>query len=406
MKRRKLIQSLALLTGSIIIPVGLNGWVARAVTPSNTQKKLIVIFLRGAVDGLNIVVPYQESSYYTARPTIALPSPGKEGGVLKLNEKFGLHPALAELMPLWQQRSLAFVHAVGSPDHTRSHFDAQEYMETGTPGVKTTTTGWMNRLLGIVNQDNPVQAVNLGTTTPRILVGSNPVANLPIGKAANRHLAIDELPVNTAFDRLYTGKDDLSMSYKEGQQAREILLQELDQEMNMANQGAPSPVNFATDAQNLAKLMVGDAKTQLGFMSVGGWDTHINENNLLNRNLKPLGEGLSALVKGLGSTYKDTAIVVMSEFGRTVRENGNLGTDHGHGNVIWLLGGGIQGGKVYGDWPGLEEGDLFQGRDLNITTDFRDVLLSLLSTHFRSSSANLAQIFPNYSTKEQIKFWG
>jgi uncharacterized protein (DUF1501 family) len=379
--------------------------VAKGLAENSTGKKLIVIFLRGAADGLNIVVPYQEAPYYEARPTIALPPPGQEGGVINLDGYFGLHPALAPLMPLWQQRSLAFVHASGSPDPTRSHFDAQDYMETGTPGAKNTATGWLNRLLGILPRQTPVQAVNVGTTTPRILAGQMPVANLPMGRAANRKMSIDVPVVSAAFDRLYNGNDPLSMAYQEGIEARDILLKELDKEMEQSAQGAPTPVNFSTDARNLARLIRGDAKTQIGFIALGGWDSHINEKALLNRNLNPLAQGLTALVQELGLSYKDTLILVMSEFGRTVRENGNAGTDHGHGNVMWVLGGGIQGGKVYGQWPSLEESELYEGRDLAITTDFRDVLTSVLSTHLQLSQGNLAQLFPGYSPKNPLHFW-
>jgi uncharacterized protein (DUF1501 family) len=166
--------------------------------------------------------------------------------------------------------------------------------------------------------------------------------------------------------------------------------------MDASSQNAPSTTTFIQDARTLAKLMVGDSKTQLAFIDLGGWDTHISQNNILPKNLESLGQGLATLVKELGSLYGDTTIIVMSEFGRTVKENGNRGTDHGHGNVMWVLGGNVRGGQVYGKWPGLEEAELYQGRDLAITTDFRDAIASILKPQFGLSNAQLQQIFPNY----------
>ncbi len=396
MNRRKFLQNVSLLATASFIPIGVHGWAARGIAQNNNRKRLIVIFLRGGIDGLKVIVPYRESAYYEARPTISIPPPGEEKGVLDLDGRFGLHPALADLMPLWQQRSLAFIHACGSPDPTRSHFDAQDYMESGTPGVKKTEDGWMNRLLAVLPKGRPTQAVNLGSTTPRILVGKMSVANLPRGRQANRKLPVDRPLIHAAFDRLYSGNDPLSLAYQEGQQAREILLAELEAEMLESSRGAPSPVNFVSDARKLAKLMVGDAKTQLAFLALGGWDTHVNQTGQLNRHLSSLGEGLTTLVRELGSVYSDTAIAVISEFGRTVGENGNGGTDHGHGNVIWVLGGAIRGGKVYGEWPGLAQSQLYQGRDLAIATDFRDAIASLLVQQMQIEASNLTQIFPGY----------
>jgi uncharacterized protein (DUF1501 family) len=402
MQRRKFCQQAAILTGASLIPVGVSGWVARGVAQTPNPKRLIVIFLRGAVDGLNVVVPYQEPDYYEARPTLALPIPGEAKGVLDLGGNFGLNPVLSKLMPLWQQKSLAFVHACGSPDPTRSHFEAQDYMENGTPGQKKTRGGWMNRLLADLPKGTPTQAINLGSTTPLILSGSMPVANLPIGKKAERSLEIDRPEIQSAFDRLYSGNDELSRAYQEGKEARNILLTELRSEMMNSAKGAPLPDTLASEARKLAQLMVGDARTQLAFLALGGWDTHVNQDNQLTRNLHNLAEGLTTLVRELGSVYSQTVIVVMSEFGRTVRENGNRGTDHGHGNLMWLLGGQIRGGKVYGQWPGLEESRLFEGRDLAITTDFRDVLSAVLQTHLHISDDRVQQIFPGFVPSQTL----
>jgi len=405
MNRRKFLHRVGIASTSAIVLLGTHGWAARSTSLNSdgNSKRLVVIFLRGAVDGLNIVVPYAETAYYDARPKIAIPRPNQNGGVLDLDGHFGLNPALAPLIPLWRQGSLAFVDACGSPDPTRSHFDAQDYMESGTPGVKSTADGWMNRLLATLPEHTPVQAVNLGDTTPRILSGSIAVASLPLGR--NSAMPLDLPQVSTAFDRLYSGNDALSQAYQEGQQARKTLLTDLDAEMKAANNGAPLPGGFARDAQRLAQLMVKDSSIKLAFLALGGWDTHVNQGGSqgqLAGRLKPLGEGLATLVQGLGSVYQDTAIVVMSEFGRTVHENGDGGTDHGHGNVMWTLGGQIKGGKVYGEWPGVSIGKLYQGRDLAISTDFRDVIVSLLEGHLQLDDAKIHQVFPGYTPSQKI----
>lgn len=403
MNRRNFLIQAGIFSASTLAAIGSNTWVARSATQKSNQQRLIVIFLRGAVDGLNIVVPYTETAYYQARPKIAIPQPGKDGGVLDLDGRFGLHPALASLMPLWQQSNLAFIQACGSPDQTRSHFDAQYYMETGIPGKQNTPDGWMNRLLGVISNKTPIQAVNLGVTTPQILSGRMPVANVALGRDGKSSL--DRPQVGAAFDRLYSGNDGLSQTYREGRISRQVLMNDLDSEMKMANNGAPLPNSFAGNAQKLAKLMVKDPRIELGFMALGGWDTHVNQGGSqgnLAKNLEKLGEGLTALVTGLGTVYANTAIVVMSEFGRTVNENNNGGTDHGHGNVMWVLGGQVRGGKVYGKWPGLSTAQLYQGRDLAITTDFRDVISAVLERHLSLNTAKLNQVLPNYAPTQKL----
>ncbi|NES64698.1 MAG: DUF1501 domain-containing protein [Okeania sp. SIO2D1] len=405
MKRRNFLQFASLLSASGIISVGSHGWVAKGLAQTNNRKRLIVIFLRGGVDGLNVVIPHQEYNYYDARPKIAIPAPGEAEGAIDLDGQFGLHPALADIIPLWQNRSLAFVHACGLNNDTRSHFDAQYYMETGIPGNKKIPDGWMNRLLANLPKDKPTQAVNLGDTPPRILMGAMPVASLPTGRKSSRSLPIDRPQIYEAFDRLYSSNDELSRVYQEGRRARDLLLADLEQEMEAASAGAPPPQSFAADAKNLAQIMVGDSKTQLGFMAFGNWDTHVNQGSsqgALARRLKPLGEGLVTLVQELGPLYSDTAILVMSEFGRTVKENGNGGTDHGHGNVMWVLGGGVRGGQVYGQWPGLDESELFQKRDLAVTTDFRSVISSVLEQHLEIERSQIARIFSGYSSERRL----
>lgn len=402
MKRRKFIQQAGIFSASSLVTVGANTWISRNISSANSpkSKRLIVIFLRGAVDGLSVVVPYTEPAYYQARKRIAIPQPDKPDGVLDLDGKFGLHPSLAALMPLWKQKNLAFVHACGSRASTRSHFDAQEYMETGTPGTKTTKDGWMNRLLAAMTEENnPIQAVNVGSNIPRILAGNAPVATIPAGRRVSKRLPIDNPKLTAAFDKLYSGDDALSKTYRDARESRQALM-ETDVEMQLANNGAPLPRGFSRDAQRLAKLMVRDSRIELAFLGLGGWDTHINQGNSkgqLSQRLQRLGDGLATLQKELGEVYQNTNIVVLSEFGRTVKENGNGGTDHGHGNVMWLLGGNIRGG-IYGDFPGLSNNQLYEGRDLAVTTDFRDVIATVLQSHMNLDKAKISQIFPNHNS--------
>ena len=395
MKRRKFLTAASLATGGMLIPVGCNSWIARS-SSTTSRKRLVVVFLRGGVDGLNILVPHQSAEYYQVRPTIAVPYPQTENGAIDLEGFFGLHPHLKDLMPWWKNKSLAFVHASGSPIIERSHFQAQDYWESGIPGVKNTTDGWMNRLLAELPQDRPTQALNVGITTPYILKGKMAIANLKPGKNSTAAIPTDRPHIDRAFSNLYSGTDALSKAYQNGKKAREIVLANLNQEMMYASRGAQSSNAFIDDAAEVAKLMVGNAKTQLAFMEVGGWDTHINQNPAFKRLLPSLGKGLATLARGLEPIFADTIIVVMSEFGRTVKENGNRGTDHGYGNAMWLMGGSVRGGKIYGDWTDLKQSLLFENRDLPVTTDFREVFSVILQRHLSISDRSLNRIFPGY----------
>src|SRR5215472_17446677 len=370
-------------------------WTARAEGPS---QRLVVVMLRGAVDGLNVVVPYGEEAYYEARPTIAIPKPGGDSGALALDGHFALHPALAALMPLWNDKKLAFVHAAGSPDPSRSHFDAQQFIENGTPGHPTTTDGWMNRVLAALpGARTSTDALSVGPTLPFILKGPIAVANLPLCPRAAQPMAIDQPQEASAFDKLYAGSGRQGEAYRQGREARTELIANMSSEEQMADNGAPTANALPAVADRLAGLMTRDRHIRLAFASLGGWDTHVNqgaESGQLANRLKPLGEGLAAFAKALGTDWDDTVVVVISEFGRTVHENGNHGTDHGHGNVIWLLGGSVRGGRVYGEWPGLAKAQLYQGRDLAVTTDYRTVFAAILERHLGLADRELVQIFP------------
>ena len=414
MQRRHLLQA-ATAAGLAWTAVGRSAFAATATRADQQlpgHKRLVVVFLRGAVDGLSVVVPYGEGAYYEARSTIALARPGQDGGVLDLDGHFGLNPNLAPLMPFWQSGQLAFVQASGSPDPTRSHFDAQDYMESGTPGRKGTPDGWLNRLLGA---EPPVAAppgahagvtrgISVGAVLPRIWAGPNPVANIANGARATKPTLLDRPQVSQAFDSLYSGDDAMSRAYRESQQARAEVNEAMspatmEREQMAADNGAPLPNGFPDDAARLAQLMRRDPNVQIAFLALGGWDTHVNQGGakgqLANR-LQPLGRGLAELATRLGPQLADTTILVISEFGRTVRQNGTGGTDHGHGNVMWALGGNIAGGKVHGRWPGIAPAALNEGRDLAVTTDFRQVLAGVCAHNLGLPDRRLADVFPDF----------
>ena len=397
MKRRDLLKYGAASAAGLLLPLVRNVWAARSETRG---PRLVVMFLRGAVDGLNVVAPYADELYYDYRPSIAVSRPGEADGLIDLDGHFGLHPALAPLLPLWQARQLAFVHACGSPDPDRSHFEAQAYMETATPGVSATRSGWMNRLAVALHYERAADTVAFGATQPLITRGTAPTATFPVGQGATRMKAMDRDPVKLAFDAVYTADPRLGRVYHEAIQSRSTLLAALKQDMEQSAQGAPDPQGFGNDARRAARMMAADPKLRLVFFQLGGWDTHVNQGagrgQLANR-LKSLGEALATFQAALGPSWHETVVLVISEFGRTARENGDRGTDHGHGNVHWLLGGAIAGGRVYADWPGLSESALHEGRDLPVTTDFRSVIDLILSAHLGANAAARHQVLPGFT---------
>jgi uncharacterized protein (DUF1501 family) len=388
--------------------------IARAQSASNnngSQARIVVIMLRGAMDGLSLVSPYGESEYFQSRSSIAIAKPGETDGSIALNNLHGLHPAFAPLMPYWESKQLAFIHASGSHDTTRSHFDAQDYMESATPGRKTTPDGWLNRLASTLIQGNQssnnqrLQAVNLGPTMPRIFSGSAAVASLASGNAATAKGVLDRPNWTQAFNGLYSGDDKLSLAVREATATRREIIDKLASDDPKADVGSLSLNGLAADTARLGQLMARDARVRLAFVPVGGWDTHVNQGNgkgqLANR-FGLLAQAIDALASNLGERLKDTSILVMSEFGRTVRQNGNNGTDHGHGNVAFVLGGGVNGGKVLGQWPSLDRSAIYENRDLAITTDFRDIIAELLEQRFRLSDNELAAVLPNMTKRQRV----
>ncbi|MBY0551094.1 MAG: DUF1501 domain-containing protein [Candidatus Obscuribacterales bacterium] len=402
MNRREFLKATALASLSSVTP--LNLWAAN--TSEAVNKKLLVILLRGAVDGLNVVIPAGDRRYYELRPTIAI----KPGAALNLDGYFALHPALAPMISLWKSKNLAFVHACGSPDPTRSHFDAQDFMESGEPGVRSAQTGWLDRLLlSLPDNHSAVRAINFGPTIPRIFSGCNRVANVTItGNGRNNSpMALREVPQLIA--NLYSDDPMLSATFREGVSARQTISKDMAgeappsrTEMELANRGASAPTpGFG---RQLARFLLKEPTMQVAFVTFGGWDTHVSQGSdtgQLADKLAVLGAGLTELYQSLGDMQDNVTTVVMSEFGRTAHENGNRGTDHGHGNVMWLIGGRINGGKVYGQWNGLANSALYEGRDLPVTTDFRSVLSAVLHGHM--NVATTASIFPGFTPDRQLE---
>ena len=366
------------------------------------RKVLVGIFQRGAVDGLNVLVPYAEKSYYDARPSIAVPRPGSaENAALDLDGFFGLHPSMAPLVPYFKDRSAAFVHAVGSPDTTRSHFDAQDFMESGTPGVKSTQDGFLCRALAEKKDPKatPLRAISVTAGMPRILAGSAGAISMPNVAQFGIRAGAQTQPAAESFESMYAGAvaGSLQATAKESFEAVK-LVQSADPAKIAPENGADYPKSpFGNAMKQIAQLIKSNVGLEIAFTDVGGWDTHAGEGGaqgqLANR-LKDYAGAIAAFAKDLGSRMADVTLVTMSEFGRTVRENGNRGTDHGHANHMLLLGGGVKGGKVYGRWPGLDTSKLYEGRDLAVTTDFRDVFAEILAGGL--AIGNLKPVFPGY----------
>lgn len=376
------------------------------------RKVLITIFQRGAVDGLNMVVPFGEKEYYAARPSIAVPRPNAADGAVDLDGFFGLHPRLAPLKPLWDSHQLAIVHASGSPDGTRSHFDAQDYMESGTPGVKSTQDGWLNRYLHAREHANatPFRAVALAPQLPRSLQGVEPaLAMNQIGQFGIRAGQATDM-VQASFESEYAAAADKVLNRTGGQAFDAVrMLKSADPSKYQPENGAEYPRTAYGDAlRQIAQLVKADVGLEIAFTEAGGWDTHVNQGSSvgqLAQRLNDFGQGIAALARDLGDRMEDVVILTMSEFGRAVAENGNRGTDHGHGNAMFIVGGqNIRGGKVYGKWPGLAREQRYDGRDLAVTTDFRAVFAEVVRGHL--GLADTRTIFPGFTETQRLGFIG
>jgi uncharacterized protein (DUF1501 family) len=387
------------------------------------KKTIVAIFQRGAVDGINMVVPFGEAAYYRVRRSIAIPAPRPEaGGAIDLNGFFGLHPSLQPLQDLWTRGEMSIVHAVGSPDPTRSHFDAQDFMESATPGVKETKDGWLNRVLretgcngcsgGRTLADGAAHAADhaagqadLGTTAfrgismtralPRSLQGSVPALAIP----DLTRFGVSDPSLEATFEKMYrTPQGDVVAAAGSDAFDAVATLRQLTARYQPAAGVQYPNGEFGTALRQIAQLIEADVGLEIAFAEIGGWDTHSNQGGptgQLAQRFTELSRGIRALYDDLGDLAEDVVILTMSEFGRTVAENGSGGTDHGHANCMFVLGGGVKGGKVYGEWPGLEPEQLYESRDLALTSDFRDVFAEVASKHL--GAQGLERVFPGHS---------
>lgn len=392
-RRRFLVSGGTLLAGLGGAPL----WLARAAAALAAPKRaLVVLFLRGAADGLNILPPLGDARYRALRPSIHLPEPGRPGGALALGGPFGLHPALAPLLPFYKEGSLAFVHAAGSPAATRSHFDAQDFMETGSAGGRMYEEGWMSRALerGHAWRTGPLAAVSVTARLPRSLRGRAPAMAFTDAdqvRAGGLKAASFEEMYDEAVDALLAGAaHDLKGAAR--------LLADVPPKAKGAAEALGYPKGgLGRDLFELARLLKADVGVRLGFVEAGGWDTHLEQGaaeGRLAQRLAELGGALAAFRQDLGPRATDVLTVALTEFGRTAQENGNRGTDHGHGSVMLLLGAGVRGGRVHGRWPGLAEDALYERRDLAVTTDYRQVLTEALRGPL--GLADLSGVFPGF----------
>ncbi|HZX41589.1 MAG TPA: DUF1501 domain-containing protein [Myxococcaceae bacterium] len=396
LSRRQLLRSAGALAALGAVP-GFLGRALAASTPGS-GKTLVLVFLRGGADGLSIVPPVGDPAYRAARPTLALAPPGKEGGAIRLDDVFALHPALAPLLPLWSDGTLGIVHAAGLPGATRSHFDAQDFCESGTPGTKSTADGWLNRAVRrATGPDGAFRVVALQPTLPRMLVGDAPAV-------AMSSLGQFRLPGgpggSNAFDALYAQAVDAALrttgleTFEALREAGSARLAQLPPANGAEYGNAP----LARRLQDVARLIRSGVGLQVAATDMGGWDTHVGEGaekGQLAARLSDLAGALAAFTRDLGPRWADTRVVVMTEFGRTARENGNRGTDHGTASVMLVLGGGVRGGRVVGGYRGLARSELFEDRDLAIGTDVRSVLWE--ATRAQLDLRDASTVFPGFS---------
>jgi uncharacterized protein (DUF1501 family) len=371
------------------------------------KKVLVTIFQRGAVDGLNMVVPYGEDEYYKLRRNIAIQAPGKAEGAVNLDGFFGLHPSMKPLEKFWQAKQLAVIHSAGSPDNTRSHFDAQDYMESGTPGYKGTRDGWLNRALQATTtkDDSPFRAVAMTRSMPRALYGRAPSVAMTNLADFTIKAGMYSQNLKGGFEGVWqqNAKDSLGVTGKETFEAMNFLKSANPAQYKPEN-GAVYPNSaLGRSLMQIAQLIKAGVGLEVAFAESNGWDTHTNQSagqfaarGQLANLLRDFASAIAAFGTDLGKRMDDVVLLTMSEFGRTARENGNRGTDHGHGNAMFVLGNSVKGGKVYGDWKGLRPDQLNEGRDLAVTTDFRDVFAEAAYKHL--GSKDLANLFPKYST--------
>lgn len=374
------------------------------------NRTLVLLFQRGAVDGLSMVVPVGDEWYWKERQRIALPRPE----LLTLDDQFALHPRLTALKTLWDRKLLTAVHAVGSPALTRSHFEAQDAMESGMPNRPSEREGWANRYLqshDLEHRETPFRSVAFGPRLPRTLAGRAPslviddLTTFGVGSARAR----GDTSMTSAFESLYAGSDTgvVAASASEGFEAIRMLRKINPTAIAPANGARYPDGRLGTSLRQIAQLIKADVGLEMAFADMDGWDTHVNQgasDGQLGRGLQAFGDGIGAFVADLGTKMQDVVILTMSEFGRTVRENGTGGTDHGHGTAMFVIGASVRGGKVSGIWPGLAPDARHEGRDLAVTTDYRDLFGEVLTAHL--GPIDLGQVFPGHRAGPPLGLFG
>jgi len=387
--------------GSALVVAGagaMPAWLGRAAAATEGKRKtLVAIFQRGAADGLSIVAPFGDKRYAELRPTIGVLAPGKQGNPgIDLDGFFAFHPQLDPLKPLWQKQQLAVVQATGSPDPSRSHFDAQDFMESGTPGAKG--DGWLNRALPPPTPETtPLRAIAMGAELPRTLRGDR--SAIALGDMQHYKMNDDTASI---LESMYgaSGDKQLAGAGKDAFAAMKMIQSLTAGRYTPENKAEYGGSELGRSLQQVARLIKANAGVEAAFAEIGGWDHHQSEQQQLPQLLRQFGSALAGFCQDMGDRMEDIVLVTMSEFGRTAQENGDNGTDHGHGSLMMVLGGPVRGGKVYGRWPGLEKEQLYEGRDLAVTTDFRAVLSELVSGHL--GQKDVAQVFPGYKCIEQL----
>ena len=386
MNRRDLLKTAAAFSASTVA--------GRLYAMPAMQTRLLVVFLRGAYDAANVVIPVSSDFYYQSRPTLAIARPGSGANAgLSLDSDWGLHPALSDsLYPLWQKKQIAFVPFAGTDDTSRSHFETQDTIEMGQP-INTTRdygSGFMSRIAGVMTGADPISFTNQVPLSFR--GGAIPVPNIALNYSGRPGVTGHNAEMIQA---MYQGQE-LAPAVSEGFQVRDVVYQKISAEMQAANRGAVSPKGFELAGERIGLLM--RDKFNLGFVDVGGWDTHINEGGAqgyLAGRLGELGRGLAAMSNQLGPAWDDSVVIVISEFGRTFRENGDRGTDHGHGSVYWVMGGKVKGGRIAGEQIAVSEATLFQNRDYPVLNDYRPMIGGVLRAVYGMTPAQIATVFPS-----------
>lgn len=403
--RRDVLRSGALLGAGAVLPTWMPRMSFAPITTGIRGDALIVIFLRGAADGLNMIIPYVEESYYQMRPTLAIPQPDANGSsqgarALDLNGYFGLHPALHPILPIWEQGHFIPVIACGAPDESRSHFKAMELMERGLTDERGPASGWIGRHLATLENGNPspLRAVGFGEATPRSLHGSIPITALK--SITDFHLNGNEAMASrmrSVITSLYSGDQVLHQMGRETLNVIETIEQIYPNENRASGTMAYPETDFGYGLQQIAVLIEAEVGLEVAALDLGGWDTHFTQGaseGIMARLLAELGNGLAAFYDQVQDKMNNITVVIMTEFGRRVKENASLGTDHGHGSIMFLMGGNLHGSKVHGVWPGLDDGQLIGPGDLAVTTDYRDVLAEILMKRMHNHA--IETVFPGY----------